>query len=125
MNKKTLKELLEMAKNYKYEDCYRDILVDYKLDDETEIIGPFFHRYLAGHAARLANAVVENGGTEAEVGDALMYLLVALDVRKYNLDYKRFAKDYNIERLEKKYLKKNEFSMFVKDEESGVLEKVT
>ena len=75
----------------------------YKMPEGTEKINEIKHNMITGQALHLAQYVMEKGGRKSEVFNALMYLSICIDTRKYILDYSKAYRDFGISELLEKY----------------------
>ena len=68
------------------------------------IIGPILHRRLVGSAEKDAAYVVQHGGTPEEVRAMVEWLYVTIESCKHRMDFDRYRRDHNIQKILHKYV---------------------
>lgn len=101
-----LKELLNMRKEVVSEEEYKEIIEKYKMDEIDPRFTDRRHKIITGEAAKLAQMVIMNGGTEDDVKTAILNTMVCMDAMKHHLDWARWKRDNNIATLVRKYMTK-------------------
>lgn len=100
-----IRRLLEWAKELVTDEEWNDILSRYRIRKNWKAaVSENWHRVIVGSASKLANAVVEKGGTAAEVKLAVTYFRVCMDANKHLLDYTKFEQENGVVELYEKYL---------------------
>jgi hypothetical protein len=104
MKKEWKKELIELSKVF-FKDDMDNIRSRYKIPNGALVpeITPSKHRKIVGEAVKIAERVIQGGGTTEEVRDVMQYFAVCIDALPYNLDYLMCAEETGIQRLKIKY----------------------
>ena len=76
---------------------------EYKINSVAPLLSAVRHRILVGKAGRLIRDMAMNKAAEDEIIKAIKYSMVAIDAKKYKLDYKKAANDFDISELYNKY----------------------
>ena len=97
-------KLLEIGKEIVSNSEREDIREKYRESKSDTTLTVTRHRLITSRAARLAQMVINNGGTKSEVKKAITNMLVCTDAMKYKLDWKKWQADNDIALLTRKYM---------------------
>lgn len=98
-------ELLGKASAIMKYDEYIQTREEYRIRNPRKYVNANTHRKIMQESIDLAKTVINRGGTDDEVRNAVMYFYVCVDSRKYCLNYGKARKDFRIDELIRKYMK--------------------
>ena len=97
-----MKAFIERAGKLFYDDKLSELFNKYH-DEKSHVKSNHVHNIVTGSAVKLVRDVIANGGTEEEIDQALKYMIMCINSKKYMLNVKKYSKENGIWDLRKKY----------------------